>query len=627
VNNWGVCYQSLPIALKLFQNPERILRDYSGVLCFILALGFGLGLSLHAVSAQINPVADGEGYAIRGCALYGFLHAGEWSRFWELLTSPEQSICPLHYLVFFLVPRVIVGVWSYIVAQGLVTFLLLAYGIYKLCRVLKRPEWAPGIFLFCSVSNVALNDVFIFYLDMEFFAVGLVSIAFQVEAWERRSVRNSILSGLVLGLLFWVKPANALIFLATFVLSEMFHGTYIILIESKAGRARVLRDLFRHWGVQGMGFLPVLGLSLVSGGAQAILRLIQTSEVYQSKSPLDADGLLRLFYFPLCLSFFYYVLFLGVLLAAAFWISRSIPDVGDRKEPGLFPFHLFVPIALSYLIFGEFFSFWMAQKLMRSLLLMLPLAWIAFYWWGEKRRLRVEVMFLAASLYAGLAFSQKLFDLMGTRSATVEDTYQLTTSSWTQMPSPWTPGISINRGICNNVKQAPPPGPIICVNSIELQKLLTWMLVVDDVLAGKSPSYEVRNLFNSKGEYYNRALEGASLVILKTSPAVQSNDLVRYESMDLMAYFGKKWEANKDEGRVIGLKTQGTGEFEPMGYELQFLRPLTEEQVALVNRDPPLALMQQLAETGGGTFAGPHFSRAEAWELLKAWYAKRTGTP
>ena len=579
-------------------------------------------LSLHAAYASINPVGDGEGYAIRGFALYGYLHSGQWINFWNLFERPNQSICPLHYLVFFVLPQSLAGTSSYVIIQDFVTFLILAFAVWKLCHVLRRPEWAPVIYLLCSVNNVALSDFNLFYLDMEFFALGLLSIALQVSAWEKRRFFGSFLSGLTLGSLFWIKPANAVIFLATFTLSEAAHAVSVFASKSEKGLGQRFLGLCRHWLDQSLGFFPVLCMAMFCGGGQTILQLIHNNEVYQSSTPLECGGLIRLFYFPLCLSFFYHVILLGFLLLAAFWVNRSISDKDNQKEITLFPFHLFIPIAVAYLILGEFFSFGMLLKPMRSLLILLPIVWIAGCWVGEKFRLRVELMFLVALAYTFFAFSQKAFDLLDTRSAPREDTYQLSADSWTQMPSPWFRGIGVNRAICDGVRKNAPPSGIICVNSIELQKLLTWRLDSTDLLCGKPPSYEIRNIFNSKGDYFNQSLVGAYLFILKISPAVQANEVVRLESMDILDYCNKLWTEKREGVRGVELHADSG---EPLGYEIFFSHPLTKDEIASANQSVPFSKMRQEVDDGSSSFEGRHFSRAEAWQLLKAWYDKRVG--
>jgi hypothetical protein len=197
------------------------LRTRSHGICLAIGATVAAILSLHMAFAPLIPVADGEGYAMRTFALYGFLHTGQWSEFWRLLSRPVQSVLPLHDLVFFLLPPSLAGAVSYLTIQNFATYLLLAMAVHKMATVLSRPEWAPAVLLLCCVNNVALIDFYAFFLDMIFFALGLWTIACQMEAWRDKRGLSSVLAGLSLALLFWTKPANALIFLATFLLSEL----------------------------------------------------------------------------------------------------------------------------------------------------------------------------------------------------------------------------------------------------------------------------------------------------------------------------------------------------------------------------------------------------------------------
>ena len=140
---------------------------------------------------------------MRTFALYGDLHTGQWHAFWALLRRPNQSILAPHDLLFFLLPRSLAGTVSYAVLQLVITYLLLAYAIGKAASVLNRPAWAPVIFLLVSVNNIALTEFYDFYLDMMFCSFVLLVIAFQMNAWKENRAQTSMLSGALLGLLFF----------------------------------------------------------------------------------------------------------------------------------------------------------------------------------------------------------------------------------------------------------------------------------------------------------------------------------------------------------------------------------------------------------------------------------------
>jgi len=596
---------------------KNILLDHGRGLCFLLAIIIALILSERTIATPIPPAEDGQGYAMRGFTLYGYLHSGQWSHFWTLLNHPNQSICPLHYLLFFILPQALAGMAAYVLSQNLVIYLLLAAATFKLCQALSRAEWAPAIFLLCAVNNLAQTDYFFFYLDMEFFSAGLFAVAWQLMAWREERPSKSILSGMALGLPFWIKPANALIFIAVFVLSEIFRATgNFLACKSTADRRRSLVASARHWGCQVLGFAPLLGLAFYCGGTQSILQLIQGNEINNTTTPLHCEFLLRLFYFPLCFSFFYHALLLGGLLSAVFFFGKK--KLLKNPEKNLFPVDLYLPLALAYLVWGGFFSFGMQTKAIRSLLPMLPLFWIALFWLIERRRLRTDLMFLVAGIYAVTVFSQKALDILGTKSSYIDDTYQLTLRSWIQMPSPWRGG-SINKAIADGLGQNPPPPGILCVNSIELQKDLAWRLNSSDLLLGRPPRYDVHIIFTFNGTYLNRTFVGAHMIIFETW-GVKSNTRTNDESLDMLQYGIDEWVTKKKWAQPGELTDAGG---EPIGYLFLFPAPLTQAQVDLTNKSEPFSRMPQQEDDGSVSVSGHHFTRAEAWDLIKVWYDKR----
>ena len=603
---------------------RSFLRDHGDSICFLLALVLAFFFSWHVIGASVDPKVDGLGYTLRGFALYGYLHTGQWTPFWKLLNSPCQSVCPLHYLPFFLLPQGLAGVGSYILFLNLTTYLLLAYAIVKLCQVVQRPEWAPAIFLLCSVNNLALDDTYAFYLDMEFIALGMLVIAWQMEAWRGERVSRSVLASVGLGLLFAMKPANALIFLALFVLSEIgFAVGNRYFFPSILDRRQGPKALRRHWGWFTLGLVPCLGLVLSCGGAQSILFIIQNNEVATDVVPLSCTGLVRFLYFPLCLSFYYHVLALvGLLLVAYFVRWKSI----DRDGLARFPAGLFVPVALAYLVFGEFFSFGMLVKTMRSLLPMLPLLWLGFFWWGERRRLSAGLMTLVAVGYTSLAFAQLILSPYQRLDILAADFYQLSRESWTQGPVFWDNGTTGRRfvqdKVCDLFREDPPPPGIICVISQPLQVQLIWRLTADDLLHGQAPRYQIRRMFNPTGAYYNQSLVGADLIFLFTYHLKITTEGCWPQTMALLDYGKSEW---CDKEGLARLRVAPPLMGEPLGYGLYFSHPLTEAQVDQLIQSAAFGPIAKVDGNGSAPIEGIHFSTVEARHLLEAWWQKRMG--
>jgi hypothetical protein len=591
---------------------------HSRRICMGLALVVAAIISIHIAMDSVIPIADGEGYAIRAFALYGDLHTGQWGPFWRLLVRPSQSILPPHDLLFFLLPGSLAGTASYAALQNITTYLMLAYAIAKSAQVLGRPAWAPVIFLLVSVNNIALIDFYAFYVDMTFMAAGFLVIALQMNAWKENRALISFLSGLALGLLFFVKPANALIFLTTYLLSELFFAIGVPRSETSPRGFR-LGNLWRQGGYRLLGFFPVLFLVSVCGGAQTILQLIDQNEIHYQAIPIACGGLLRLLYFPLYLAVCYHVLLLGGLLLAAMVFYQWRPDKKVSEAEPAFPMQYLLPVALSYLILGEFFSFWMEVKPVRAVLLILPVLGFVFCWWWERRRLPIETLMAVAVVYACAAFSQKAFNVLGTRDHLAEENYQLTGSSWLEMPSPWHQGGSLNQAICHSIGEDVPAAGIICVNAIEIRNGLMWRLNNGPILLGKPAPYDVRNLFNFKGEYYEQSLNGANMVALITFQPVQSSRAAWLQSMGILSYGNDEW-VGKGLARASELPSvQG----QAMGTKFIFDHPLTQADVDRANQSAAFAGAAKNRSDVPDPFFGRHYSRAEAWQLLETWFNKR----
>ena len=597
----------------------RLLARRSRALCYGAALVTALIVWAHIVGGGVLPIADGEGYALRAFALYGYLHTGQWGEFGALLVRPGQSILAPHDALFFLLPRVLAGPESYALLMCLTTWLLLAYAIVQAAGALGRPAWAPVVFLLAGFNNVALIDFYAFFRDPLFCACAFLVIAWQMRAWKEQRVMLSLLSGAGLGLLFMVKPANALIFLATYGISEVLYAAGALYFRVGNSIATPIRAaLLRDAGGKLAGFLPALVPVYLCGGGQSILQLIQQNEVDEIAARVTCTGLLRLFYFPLCLSACYHVVLLGGLIAAAlawaWWRNRPAPP-----EAMPFPLHLFLPVALAYLVLGEFFSFWMLDKPVRALLVMLPLGWIAVCRLWERGHLRLGPLALVAALYALAALSQKAFDSFGTRDQLLEDTYQLSWSSWTEMPSPWHRTTTLSQGICDFVTGHLPPGGIICVNSIEIRNALAWRLSNGPLLRGEKPAYAVRNLFNYRGIYYARAMDHASCLALVTFRPVQSSRAAWFNSLGIVDFGQEHW-VNPGRAQLLPMPTVRG---ESVGCEFLFDQPLTPAELDQANATAPFAGMPSDPSVADDTLYGRRFSQEKTWELLRAWYAKR----
>ena len=418
--------------------PGDWLSKWPLAIALLLALVMSLCLCLEgAVSENALPFGDGEHYVLRCMTLYGFLHSGQWAKFWDVFTLPRQSLAPLHYWLFFLLPEAWASLVSYGLIQLATTYGVLAFGTWALCRALDRPEWTAALFVLCAVQNISMDPSYFYFADFSFFAMGTLALAWQIRAWRDRTWSNSMLSGAGVGLLFWLKAPNAIIFLGTYLVAELvwIALTWIETRRSFVENGRTDFSGIRIWRTTvvahalaaGAGFIPVAFLALVvCGGFQSIIRLIDLNEVSGVfTTTLECTGLLRLLYFPLCLAFFYHAIVMmwvfSFVCLVAFVMNRRSDGVAPAPRPG--PGFLatgFLPLLCAYLALGEFFSFGMENKEMRSLLLVLPVMWLGIFWILERLRVRPTLVLAAALAYAACGYSQTLLNGFRSREVSTE---------------------------------------------------------------------------------------------------------------------------------------------------------------------------------------------------------------
>ena len=189
------------------------------------------------------------------------------------------------------------------------------------------------------------------------------------------------------------------------------------------------------------------------------------------------------------------------------------------------------------------------------------------------------------------------------------------------MPSPWRHGGSLNREICDwTIRDLPPTG-ILCVNAIEIRNSLDWRLGLSPLIDGKIRPYEIRNLFDYKGEYFDQALPGADEIILVTFSPVQSSRAAWLQSMALVSYGEGTWcTANPGARHLIMPSIHG----EMIGHTFIFDHPLTSAQADAVGRSVAFATAPRAPHDGmTDALYGRHYASHETWQLLRAWFDKR----
>jgi hypothetical protein len=554
-----------------------LLEKHSLAITLALAALVALLLGTQVVSNQVTPYTDGNHYVERAFALFGFLHSGQWGKFWELFTTPRQALLPPQYVLFFLLPRAWAGVASYGAIQLVVNFGVLAVACWNLCRVFARAAWAPAFFLLIACENYSFDYPFFFFLDLTFTAFGALAFSLQVEAWRRPSRRAGLGAGAALGAMFWLKPANALIFAVIFAMSEIIWAAWNFFRASPRPGAR---DVIRPLGRLLAGFVPVTLLAFACGAGQSIFELILTNEVNgEWETHLEVGGLLRLFYFPLCFGYFYHVVILLLLAAALLIFSRIFREEGQPAAAPPFPGRALFALAIAGAIFGEFFSFWVLVKTMRALLFLLPVAWLVVFRLAEKLRLGADWIFVGAAIYTGVLVSQVTTDLFRSKPLS-PDKYLLADDWYGYLPLAWThysPGYGNVMHLCDIVRAELPHGGRVGLTSERVfidGRSLSLRLNGAELLDGQPPSWSCVRIFDVDGRYSPAALLTANGLIIYVARNAQYSAFTWRECTYLLAYVPGHWAAPTDILQISN--PQGR----LLGYYVPLPRLLTPAQVA-----------------------------------------------
>ena len=611
---------------------ERWLRERALVVSLLLALAVSYGLSTNGVvSEEVVPFGDGEHYVLRGMTLYGYLHSGQWARFWDVFTLPRQSLAPPHYWLFFLLPQGWASMTSYGEVLAVTTYGLLALGLWLLCRALDRAEWTAALFLLCASQNISLDESYFYFADAPFLALGTVALAWQVRAWREVSWRNSLLSGAGAGLMFWVKAPNAIIFAGTYALAEMTRIALVLFAaKSDAGKTQPPGiDVARHAAWAAAGFLPVTFLALACGGFQSIVRLVDTNEVSGLfTTTLECTGLLRLLYFPLCLTFFYHaeamLVIFTVMGVAAYKMNRkpealSVP--GSQGAP--FPVMRLLPLAAAYFAQGEVYSFSMEFKSMRFVLMILPVFWLLIFWALERWRVRHGLVFLAAGAYTLCAYAQVLFNSFESREISTES-YQLKDEWLARLPM-WhadgPSGIGMTRNLVGMIEKALPEGGKIAVGTEQMyltSESLMWVAQRDLALHGESPPYEFDNFLANDGRYCRASLVQARGILVFVHPSLQYSAKVGAASTDLMQFASETWAKN-GLAEVIPVESPSGVD---LGYLVVMKEPLSDAQITELMTATHAVELPPEIEFGS---VDRRLTWRECEEILLRWKQKRLG--
>jgi uncharacterized protein (DUF697 family) len=532
-------------------------------------------------SLDAMPFGDGEHYILRALALYGFLHSGAWTSFWNELNLPSQSLLPPGYLAFFLVPSSLATVPVYGVLQTLVSCLLLGIGAYALCTALERPAWSVPLFLLCTAQNMTLHASYFYFVDTPFMAMAMLSFALQLRAWRKPGATSSLLAGLGVSLPFWTKPANALVFLGLFVLAELLYLT-LRHLRAREAWAALLPGFIRHGLLVLAGFLPLFLGAMACGGFQSIVYLIAAngvSSLFVTK--VTSTGLYRLLYFPLCLTFFYN----AVIFALIFSITLIIGWTRRPQKPASpvpFAVNALLAQVLACVIFGLYFSFGMMDKELRALVIVLPVLWLGALRLIECRGIAPRFVTVGALIYATCASLQVTSGIFGDPDMPYSNADPFESETWlNQFPTRHLinePGIHMTRGLNNIIHRYVPDGGVIAIGTEMMfvtAESLNWVEQQEDALAGKTSPYQYNNFISNTGELSRPALRNARVILLIVSPKLQYSREVALATVAMARLTCEDWDTKQQIAKVAPLRD---GNNDVMGLLVILKEPLTDAQ-------------------------------------------------
>ena len=485
-------------------------------------------LCSNEMAPEIIPLGDGEGYARGAFQLRGFLYSGQWDKFFDLLLSPHIYAFPPVYPLFLLIPSSLANIQVYGLINCLSWNVLLAIGIHGMLTALGRPGLSPAVMLLSVANNYALTQHFYFHLDLPFMSCGIIVVWLQVLAWRKMKPPFSILAGGVCGCMFLVKPGNGLVFLFTWVLAEVLYFCWTVGKAQRVQRRVVVLFLVRHAGFALAGLVPVMLLAAYWGSFQKIVGLMYANQLSTTfVTNLNLPPFLRMFYFPLCLSYFYSFLLIVPLITWALLRRRPASlkaKVTTRIDPQLAGF-LFALVGSYLIAWGLLFSFVMTAKVTRSLLIMLPVGWITFFVSPLFCNWRASTLTWIACAYFA-AVQIQCFSGFFAQELAKPDDYQLEANWWNRLPPKrlFSRDLTgkLSREVVQHLSKMGLERGKIGVGSARMYwdtTTLNWFAQSKDFLAGKSPDIRFVSYCNSKGELLKAGVEGVQGFVLIVEPS------------------------------------------------------------------------------------------------------------
>lgn len=567
-------------------------------ICLLPVIVLTLLNAQGVMDKRILPFGDSGRFYQDALRLYGQVHSGQWAEAISTLAEPSKNFFPSTFFFLFL-PEQYANSAGYGLVNSFSWHLLTMAGIWIFLHVFKKERFSIPVFLLICANNYAMDPTYYYYMDFPFMGITLIGLALTVKALKEPTARNAILCGLTAAAAFLAKPPNALI--NTGLLACFIGGVFItrLVVSRNKETWLALSRFSMFWAA---GFLPIFLLAMLCGGLESIVDVVYLNEVGNVfYSELAAKGLMRAFYFPLSLSFYYSLPLVAGLLAALI-ACRFAPKLTHRTEPELqqedtlilgWLFGVFI------LFWGVYFSFAMGNKIVRSLTLMLPILWLLLFVATPLRGLRLRIVLPICLLFFTLPFAQSQRGFLKNKQNRNPETYNLTgdwANRWPSKRPDLAQGTVTTDQLKTMLNQSGIYGGRISVGSEmifwDVSTLYNWCNQ-DSLRSGKPPAYYFNCFAPGRFTKPIRSLmENLNAMLLILEPRVQYNRNLYKLNVDLTNYALKNWKGTAANVNVFynALK-------QPAACVVAFHQPLQGKLLEKLEKD----LYGTFAEKGAET--------------------------
>jgi len=529
------------------------------------------------------PYGDGRGFAARAIQLHGLLHSGQWSAFWEQVLTPTTFTLLPTYVLFWLVPTTGATGVTYGVVHTLAWHALLLLGVWGLLRELGLARLLPAVLLLTLANNYALDCTLYYYMDMSFAACALVALWWWARACLRQTRGAALAAGATAGALLFVKPGNAFTFLPCYAVATVALVGLWWWRLPRAERGLWVRKVAAGVGLWLAAFLPVLllacGWTLIPNIVDRLLG--QSSDYWAAAKETSPNPVLRWFYFPLCLSYFYSLLVLGLggliaILLFRWWpaLKREPPLVVGQPER-----RVLAGMALGFLLFwGLVFAVIMQVKMTRGLTPMVPVLWICVLGWLALRWRLARTVTVLAALYFLVAHAQFAWGVAGHKQNRDTQSYVLQGDWLHRLPSQAPEagaGASFTHHLLGMLTETGVTGGRVAVGTEMLYWnacSLNWVTQIPSWQQGRQAPFEFTTAADHQGSPVISGLTGAAALMLVVHPAVQYSREVFEFNARTAQYAMQKWDGTVAR-RVA---TFALGDGQPAVVLVVFRQPLDE---------------------------------------------------